>query len=400
MDDGKKRKTRNTRAALIPETRRGVEDVALASSLALYYRLTTRAGRPTDQVDNQKRKVLEAFGALPMEQMSQDIDAYRLSMRGVEGAEWDPVHAGTLISPLVEFVRAFGPIGVGWGGEFGVRNPVVERMRRDAEQARRIRMGLDPADASERKTLGTEFWTVSFWGHAPGRGAIPDVRQRFWYPDRPWGERLRLGDDGIPHDFWPQIVDEHRDLRSTLELVEAIARRDEYQSRDAIRAFSPGDNAEFWVGEPDPLRPNFGAAVRTYLPSGGRLALFRLPTHTVDWVMLGRRMLADLIARQIDFAMPVVDVSDDEVLRLRWHAISALEAVYLQLLDHVRRHETYGIAWCGYCGGPIMRTRPRGVTGNRWHQRCRAGRVRRWREANPDWRTRRARSMPRPLASR
>ncbi len=390
MDDRKVQKIRNTHGvALIAEIRRGVEEVALSSGLTLYYRLTTRVGRPTEQVDGRKRKVLEAFGALPMDRMSQDIDAYRLSMRGVEGIEWDPAHVGRLIAPLVEFVRSFGPIGVGWGGEFGVRNPVAERLRRDAERERLARMGIDADAATGRKSLGSEFWTVSFWGHAPGRGAVPDVRQHFWYPDRPWVTRLRYEDDGIPHDFWPRIVEEHRDLMGTLELVEAIARRDQFRCRAALRTFHPSDNAEFWVGEPDPMRPSYGRAVTGSIPSSGWLAVFQLPAHRVDWVVFGRRMLADLIARQIDFAMPLVDVSDDEVLRVRWQARSVLETIYLQLLDHVRRREAFGIGRCGDCGGPIIRTKPPGVTGNQWHRGCQGGRVRRWRQENPDWRQRR-----------
>jgi hypothetical protein len=399
VDDRKLQKTRNTRAvALIAEIRRGVDEVALSSGLNLYYRLTTRAGRPTEQVDRLKRRVLEAFGALPMDRMSQDIDAYRLSLRGVEGAEWDAAHASTLITPLVEFVRTFGPIGIGWGGEFGVKNPVAARLRRDADRERLKRMGIDAEGETGRRSLGSEFWTVSFWGHAPGRGAVPDVRQRFWYPDQPWATRLRYEDEGIPHDFWPRIVDEHRDLIATLELVEAIARRDQFRCRDAARVFHPGDNAEFWVGEPNPMRPSYGRAVRGSVPSSGWLALFRVPTHRVDWVVLGRGMLADLIARQIDFAMPLVDVSDDEVLGVRWQAKSVLEAVYLQLLDHVRRREAFGIGHCGDCEGPIMRTKPPGVTGNQWHQGCQAGRVRRWRQENPDWRQRR--TAPRDDAQR
>jgi hypothetical protein len=389
VDDRNLRRTRNTRLPLLPETRYKVEEVVLSSGLALYYRLSSAAGEPTELVDERGRTVLEAFGALPMEQMSSDIDAYRLSMQGVEGAEWDPAQVHTVIGPLVAFVRTFGPIGVGWGGELGVRNPEAERLRAEVERARLSRLGIDPDTAPHRKSVGAEFWTVSFWGHAPGRGAVPDVRRRFWYPDRSWAERIRLGDDGIPHDFWPRIVEEHQDLTRTLDLVEAIAVQDRFECRRAIRPFVPSDNTEFWVGPPEPGRPVFGRARRGVRPSSGWLAVFQVPDHEVDWVVLGRRMVADLIARQIDFAMPLVDVADDERLRVSFQARSVLEAIYLQLLDHVRRREAFGIGRCGVCGGPILRIRRPGRTGNRWHRGCRGGRVRRWRQANPDWRSRR-----------
>lgn len=97
-------------------------------------------------------------------------------------------------------------------------------------------------------------------------------------------------------------------------------------------------------------------------------------------------MVADLIARQIDFAMPLVDVAPDERLRIRFEVRSALEAVYLQLLDHIQRREAFGIGRCGSCGGPILRTRRPGKTGNQWHRGCRGGRVALWRQANPGWR--------------
>jgi hypothetical protein len=389
VDDRNLRRTRNTGLPLLPETRHRVEEVVLSSSLTLYYRLSSAAGKPTELVDERGRTVLEAFGALPMEQMGSDIDAYRLSMQGVEGAEWDPARVLTLIRPLVAFVRNFGPIGVGWGGQYRVANPAAERLRADAERTRLARMGIDPDTARDRRRLGAEFWTVSFWGHAPGRGAVPDVRQRFAYPNRPWAERVRLEDDGIAYDFWPQIVEEHNDLARTLQLVAAIAARDQFACRRAIRLFVSSDRTEFWVGPPEPGPPAFRGAVRGFRPSSGRLAVFQVPEHEVDWVVLGRRVVADLIARQIDFAMPLVEVADDEHLRVKFQAGSVLEAIYLQLLDHVQYREAFGIGRCGSCAGPILRTRRPGRTGNQWHRGCHGGRVRRWRELNPDWRSRR-----------
>lgn len=145
MDDRNLPRTRNTAPALLPETRRRVDEVVLSAGGMLYYRLSPGATRPTELVDDRGRTVLEAFGALPMKQMSEDSDAYRVSMRGVEGAALDDAHVLNLIGPLVAFVRTFGPIGLDWSGQFGVRNPEVERLERDLEQMRLARMGIDPA---------------------------------------------------------------------------------------------------------------------------------------------------------------------------------------------------------------------------------------------------------------
>ena len=118
----------------------------------------------------------------------------------------------------------------------------------------------------------------------------------------------------------------------------------------------------------------------------GRLRNERLqpsagPAHRVGWVILGRWFLTGLIGRQIDISMPLVDVSPDERGQIRWRATSVLAVMYLELLDYVRRHEESGIGTCGRCGGPILRTRKSGPSGNRWHRGCRAGRVERWRAA-------------------
>ena len=325
-----------------------------------------------------------------MEAMADALDRYRLSLLGVAGAVWEQQRALAAIAALEGFIRKFGPIGVGWGGEFGVRNPEAERLKRELDDEQWRAMGIDPATVEHHVAPGdAEFWTANFWGHAPGRGALPEVRRRVSYQGRDWAERVRRDDDGLPHDDWLQLVEEYHNLRKTLALVEAIAQRDQFACRRAARSFAPSDVAEFWVGGPGPDGLDLGRALTGSHPASGRAQLFRLPVHQVDWVLMGRFMLAGLIGRQVDFAMPLVDVPASGRFEVRWRATSLLEVIYLELLEHVRRDDSFGVGRCGGCGGPILRSRRPGKTGNQWHPKCRGGRVRRWRQANPEWRSRR-----------
>jgi hypothetical protein len=354
-----------------------VEDVAISGGESLYYRLSPSDARPGKVRDDRGRSALEAFASLPMEAMAERLGDYQLELRRDPRAEWDGRYALELVRELVAFIRTFGPIGIGWGGEFGVQNGEADRLRREREEAIYLGFGIDPASVPWIEP--ESFWTVSFWGHGPGRGALPRVERRLWHPDQAWSERVRLDDDGLPHDSLPQLVEEHRDFKSTLELVDAIARGHQFDCRRALLKFYHEDS-DFWVGPRRPMRLDYGRAWKGLRPGSGHLKLFQLREHQVDWVVLGKCLVADLITRQIDFAMPLVDLSDDEAFEVRWRATSVLEVIYLELLEHVRHRSSFGVAPCEDCGGPILRTRHLGGTGNHWHSGCRkGGRVRRWR---------------------
>jgi hypothetical protein len=377
MTDHELQRTRYTLPRLAPGAWWSVEEVAISGGLTLYYRLSPSEARPSKVRDDRGRSALEAFASLPMQVMAERLGAYQDELRGNPAAQWDGQHALELVRELVTYTQTFGPIGVGWGGEFGVRNDEADKLLREAEEARNLAFGIDPT--SVPRSESESFWTVSFWGHAPGRGALPRVERRYWHPHEPWAEQVRLDDYGLPYDYWLQLIDEHRDLQRTLDLVEAIAQGNPFECRRALLKFFRED-ADFWVGPPRPMRSDYRRALKGFRPASGHLKLFGLPDHQVDWVILAKCLLADLITRQIDFAMPRVDLSDDVALEVDWHATSVLEVIYLELLEHVRHRASFGVGRCEDCGGPILRTRHIGETGNRWHSRCRSGgRVRRWR---------------------
>ena len=354
-----------------------VEEVALNGPSTLYYRLKPSQAKPSAVRDERGRSALEAFAALPMKAMEDRLRAYGRALREDATTEWDGAHALELVAELVTFVRTFGPIGVGWGGDFGVQNNEADRLQREIDTAHWVALGIDPGSVSS--TEPSSFWRASFWGHGPGRGALPRVERRYWHPNEPWSERVRLGDEGLPCDGWSSLADEYKDLNLTLELAEAIAQGDQFGCRRATAKFV-GENTDFWVGAPRPLTTDYGRALNGIRPASGHVKLFALPDHQVDWVVLGKSLVADLITRQIDFAMPAVDLSADEGFAVRWRATSVLEVIYLQLLEHVRHRSSFGIGRCEACGGPILRTRHLGGTGNRWHSGCGSrGRVRRWR---------------------
>jgi hypothetical protein len=326
-----------------------------------------------------------------MEQMSARLEEYRASLRGRPDSVWEQEPALAAIDELVVFVKRFGPIGVGWAAEFGIENPQADRLETELEEARWKTLGFDLAAAGRlANPHETRFWTVSFWGHAPGRGAIPTVVRQSSYPKLAWAERVRLGDPGLPHDYWLQIVQEYNDLRRTLPLVEAIARKDQFACRVAVRAFARNDEAVWRLSKKAPKGFDVASAFGPNR-AGTSVRAFKLPMHEVNWVLLGSFMLADLISRQIDFAMPLVAVSDSAQLTARPQGMSLLEILYLELLEHVQRRPDFGVGVCRNCGGPILRTRRPGITGNGWHKGCsQSARVLAWRRGHPGWRTRRA----------
>jgi hypothetical protein len=379
-------RTRNTSRALGPGAWWTVEDVALSPALGLTYRLDRREGRPADRRDGHGRTVLEAFASLPMEQMSERLEKYRGALRGRADSVWEQELALGAISEMVGFVRDFGPVGVGWGAEFGIHNPEADRLERELEQARFTALGFDPAAAGGLADPDEpRFWTVSFWGHGPGRGAIPSAIRHTTYPKLAWAERIRLDDPGLPHDYWLQIVDEYVALGRTLSLVEAIARADPFACRKAMRAFARNDDVIWRLSDRAPKGFDRASAFRANR-AGTEVKPFRLPEHEVDWVLLASFVLADLISRQIDFAMPLVAVRSRAQLEVRPQGTSLLEMVYLELLDHVQHRPDFGVGQCRACGGPILRTRRPGLTGNGWHKGCsRSARVLAWRRNHPGW---------------
>jgi hypothetical protein len=385
VDVDLRQRTRNTTNGPLAGAWWGVENLAISGGLALYYQLTARTDNPSTLRDARGRTALEAFASLRFDDMAGALDRYRESLMGVAGSAWNQEPALAAIDPLVTFVRKFGPVGVGWGMEFTVLNPDADRVSGEFDRARRASGEFDQAMFRD---LDQRSWTVSFWGHGPGRGAPrPSVQRQAARRELPWADRVRIDDDGLPKDHWRALVTEHRDLMRTLELVEAIARADQYACRHAIRAFYPGDT-ELWVGPPMPFGSDPGRAITGFRPTSGRMRPFEVPAHQVDWVIYAKLLLAGLIGRQVDFAMPVVELAHSNHLGLSWRAASLLEVIYLELLDHVQRREAFGIARCRDCGGPILRTRRAETTRNRWHPGCQGGRVRRWRVEHPERRRR------------
>jgi len=379
MTDMEPQRTRYTLPRFGPGAWWTVEEVAFSVGLTFYYRLSPSEVRPSKVRDDRGRSALETFASLPMEAIAERLAEYQAKLRVDAAAEWDGQHALYLVRELVTFTRTFGPVGVGWGGEFGVQNGEADGLLREKEEARYLALGIDPASVPPAEHEHESFWTVSFWGHGPGRGALPRVERRYWHPGKSWSERVHLDDYGLPYDYWLQLLEEHRDLLRTLDLVEAIAQGRGSDCRRALLTFFRKE-ADFWVGPPRPMHSDYGRAWKGLRPASGHLKLLQQPDHQVDWVILAKCLLADLITRQIDFAMPRVDSSDDNAFEVRWRATSVLEVIYLELLEHVRHRSAFGVGRCEDCGGPILRTRRLGETANRWHSGCRrGGRVRRWR---------------------
>jgi hypothetical protein len=267
------------------------------------------------------------------------------------------------LGEAVEFVGTFGPLGFEWARTFTVRNPGADR------------------------AIDAHFWCVVF--PAAGIAAEPRVSPIRSFPDLPWETRVRRGDDALPHDlcgpgpsgplWWEQ-----EDLRAALRLTEALAGGRPPQVREALRRAA--GHGIYPLRDPDANRAPVGIdwrdaiPARVMAPADGRWAPFARHPGQVDWIAAGRLGLATFLSAQLAWTQVAVGLDAGARFRSRWIVRSLLEVIYLQLAEHVERRPELGVGECGYCGGPILRTRREGGTGNRWHRGCAsAGRQRRHR---------------------
>ena len=324
--------------------------------------------------DARGRRALEAFTALDLPALEAELSSYGRGLGNAGNRAWDEAAAATQLHPLRDFVLTFGPLGVDWGSRFRISDASLRRLLRGSQPSS---TATEPSNVRSRGNA-TRFAIASFRGHGPGRLANPVVREGIAYPGLPHDERRYLDDDALAHDDWQAIDDATRDLRLTLAIADAVARGSAAATREAMLAFLKDENWEFDASPAGPWYTEYGAAITGYRPSDV-FRPFRLPSHQVDWRALARRFLADLITRQIDFAVPLVQVDAAEEFAIRWRATAVLEVIYLQLLDHMTGRADFGIGTCKACRGAILRTRRPGPTEDQWHAGCRGGRVRAWR---------------------
>jgi len=151
-----------------------------------------------------------------------------------------------------------------------------------------------------------------------------------------------------------------------------------FEIRDAIRDFPrrpvfdvrdhPSDSS---------LAFDWRTANRGMVPSSGWFRPFEVHESNVDWVALGRMVLAEHIDVKLSDTTVGVGLRDG-IPAFGWRIGSLLEVIYLQLLDHVRQRLAFGVGNCDFCGAPILRVR----RGQRWHSGCApAGRQRESRAA-------------------
>jgi hypothetical protein len=296
--------------------------------------------------DRRDRLALEAFSALPLDAMQRELEVIVAAEH-----ELDQRRLRSAFADLASFSKRFGPLGIGWGMTLPVTNPAAERAERQLRDTERQRRGREPSEEPWPKSP----WVVSFYGQAAGRRGFGDVR--------------RLAGAPRPHDTLDRIGTEQRDLRMALQFVEAIARDDERALRALIKETEWARGISLRV---DPQGTDW-RRVRIGGPRLGRRAWDPFaPGEDVDWRLFARLLLSNLVSRQLAFVLPYVDIDAEGRFRQDLRPTSVLEVIYMQLLEHVQERLSFGVTWCGYCGGAILRTRkPGSRTTNRWHgKRC------------------------------
>lgn len=344
-----------------------VDDVAVGPQLTLYYRLGERRPLRDDDGhwlrDERGRVALEAFGALPLPSMYERFRAHRDSLKGREDVEPEQAPMLECLGELVGFVRTFGPLGFNWARTFEVRNP-------DADRARSVL--AEPGR-----------WQVRL--PALGEVGLPRVSQLRAHPELPWETRVRWEDDALPQDFLGPLPGgplcwQQENLHAALRLTNALADGHRDGVRDALRRI-PGYGTFRVRDSADraPVDIDWRDAMRTPgAPASGWWAPFEVHPGQVDWIAAGHLWLATFLSAQLAWTRVAIGLDAQARFRSRWIVGSLMEVIYLQLVEHVERRLGFGVGWCGYCGGPILRVRQK----QRWHRKCaNAGRVQRHRRS-------------------
>lgn len=363
--------------------------MAVGPQVSLYYRLGKPRpvrGKAADwRRDERGRVALEAFAALPLGAMYQRLREYFESLKGREGVEYEQPEMLACLAELVGFVRIFGPLGFDWARTFEVQNRDADRAIDEAERLRLERAGLVVKGRIDRR--GRQGWRVDF--SAVGEVDLPRVSRRRSYPGLTWAERVGAEDEALPNDYlgpeptgplwWHQ-----ESLQAALRLADALAGGKWHVVRQALGRL-PGTGT-FPVRKSSQRAP-VGIYWRDALllpaaPASGWWAPFEAHPRQVDWIAAGRLGLATFLSHQLAWAQLAIGLDARERFRRHWIVGSLMEVIYLQLLEHVERRSGFGVGQCGYCHGPILRTRHEGGRGNRWHRGCAAaGRKARWRKA-------------------
>lgn len=366
---------------VLPETWHSASEIVIRDS-RLYYRLgEARPLRDADgryHRDPRGRIALEAFLGLPIDQMFDRLEAARVPTADLDVPS-DPGRSREAFQELISFVETFGPLAFDWSRIHPVVNAEADRL---AEENWRLTLAAAGFRAEGRPpSAGRAVWRVMF--PEPGQPFYPHVEKVTTYPDLPWEERVRLGDPRVHHDdigtrSAGSLAWARKDLAAAVRLADALSGRDRFVLRDAIRGFPRLPVFDVRALPPESsLGFDWRSANRGMAASDGWFKPFEVHERHVDWVALGRMVLAEHMSFKL--ATTAVGVGlRGEAPAIGWRIGSLLDVIYLQLLEHVRQHPDFGIGSCAACGAPILRVR----RSQRWHSGCApAGRQRESRAA-------------------
>lgn len=347
-------------------------DEVVVSGTRLFYRLgdamPLRDGAGRYRRDERGRIALEAFMALPVGAMYQRFAAYLGSIKQ-SGGEPDEAGYRDAFTEVVGFVELFGPLALEWTRLHLVENPEADRLAEENWRRTIEVLEVDSSHPPQRRTFGSEIWRLRL--PRPGISEHGQVERVTTFPDLPWHERVRLGDERVPHDDLGvanvgPLASAHWTLGRVLALVDALPKGKPLEVRAALEDF-PRYPA-FWVGErarQSSMELDWRASMRGMAPADGWFLPFKAHPGQVDWLEFGRQILAEHFHYELSSTSIGVGLRNGKVA-LGWRHGSLMEVIYLQLLDHVIKHPEFGIGTCDFCGAGILRVR----RGQRWHTGC------------------------------
>ena len=321
----------------------------------IVYAVSMGEGNPIGRRDVRGRRVLEAFTAVPMDEVVGRVMDYWTTRRRRQRLDRAQQQLLTRARPLLDFVANFGPVGVGWGAEFPLRLQTDGGIQRgewtaDFTSLGRLRFGIGVARPAGTARVDEPLW------------------ERLEHDEALRGDRLEL------------LAAERRDLLNVVHLLRALDRQatDDGVRVCVMQALRVTGSVEL------PMLTNrsssWARAVRDPDTIDGPLRPFDRDASRVHWPVFGRLAAAELISRQLNWVheVAVVGSAGEFVRELR--PTSLMEFMYLQLLAHLERRSYYGFGDCNLCGGVLLMTRKK-ATVNRHHEGCGAvARQRRFRD--------------------
>ena len=316
----------------------------------LVYLLSGIGLNPLQIQDTRRRRLIEAFTALPLTATAEAVrDYWRTRKRAVDLFRAQAELRRRALD-LVLFVETFGPFGMDWEAQLPLRDPTRGT-------------ALDP--------VGRPYiWIADFGGLGAGRFGWGALRRVMSPPENAdLIDRLRA-DPTAKSDRLDMLLSVQQDLVSTLRLAKLVLDQgSDKELQSACRAATHA-TSKFKLTLDLPKSSPWHRALRGEYAHRATLEPFGDDLTFILWPEFARLTLSELITRQLGWLHLRVEVLPDGRFVRSVRPTSLVEFMYLQLLERLEQRRQLGIDWCTVCGGVRLPRRRRDLGKEPRHPGC------------------------------